>query len=95
MYSYYLLASIAGKDKKLKQKYLWWGRYLTQFQMLQFVSCMLQAAGMLQASPYPAFIAKTQIFYMMSLLFLFMEFYIRKHHSLDATHLSTKVLKVV
>lgn len=42
MYLYYLLASAFGGDAKKRQKYLWWGRYLTQFQMFQFVTMMAQ-----------------------------------------------------
>jgi hypothetical protein len=42
MYSYYFLASAIGKDKRKRQRYLWWGAYLTMFQMFQFVTMMLQ-----------------------------------------------------
>jgi GNS1/SUR4 family len=42
MYTYYLLASTVGKDEKTRRKYLWWGRYLTMFQMAQFVSMLAQ-----------------------------------------------------
>ena len=33
MYSYYFLASLGPQ----MQKYLWWKKYLTTFQMIQFV----------------------------------------------------------
>ena len=37
MYTYYLLASLSSNSPNFRRKYLWWGRYLTTFQMLQFV----------------------------------------------------------
>ena len=41
MYTYYLLASAIGKEHvATRKRYLWWGQYLTMFQMFQFV-CML------------------------------------------------------
>jgi len=36
MYAYYLVAALIGKDEKMKKKYLWWGKHLTQMQMAQF-----------------------------------------------------------
>ena len=42
MYMYYFLASAIGKDEKKRRKYLWWGKYLTMFQMTQFVTMVFQ-----------------------------------------------------
>ena len=42
MYTHYLLAAMLGKNMKARRKYLWWSRYLTQFQMFQFVTMMIQ-----------------------------------------------------
>jgi hypothetical protein len=43
MYSYYFLASAIGKDGQgVRKRYLWWGQYLTMFQMFQFVTMILQ-----------------------------------------------------
>lgn len=84
MYSYYLLASVIGNDKQKKKRYLWWGRYLTQFQMLQFVSMMVQAIGVWATSPYPKFIAQLEFGFMVSLLALFWQFYSNKHHKAQA-----------
>lgn len=44
-YTYYLLSTMFGKDERLKRTYLWWGRYLTQFQMFQFVTNMGQVTA--------------------------------------------------
>lgn len=79
MYTYYLLATIIGKDAKKKKKYLWWGRYLTQFQMFQFVSMLVQAAYVWTVSPYPKFLSGLLFFYMITLLALFLNFYRKKH----------------
>jgi elongation of very long chain fatty acids protein 4 len=81
MYSYYLLATLVGKDVRTRRKYLWWGRYLTQFQMFQFVTMMIQAAYTWKYSPYPTFLSKLLFFYMITLLSLFLNFYTRKHGS--------------
>ena len=47
MYSYYFLASISSSNPDFRKKYLWWGKYLTTFQILQ-VSCLLNFAA-----PFP------------------------------------------
>ena len=57
MYTYYLLSTSLGKDQRAKRKYLWWGRYLTQFQMFQFVTMMAQAAYCYFRSPYPKYLS--------------------------------------
>ena len=80
MYTYYLASTIVGKDPKKKRKYLWWGRYVTQFQMLQFVSMMIQSGYILYiGSPYPRFLSSLLFFYMITLLALFGNFYLKKH----------------
>ncbi|XP_012261106.2 elongation of very long chain fatty acids protein AAEL008004-like isoform X2 [Athalia rosae] len=43
MYSYYLLAALGPK----MQPYLWWKRYLTTLQMIQFVAVMVHAFQLL------------------------------------------------
>lgn len=43
MYSYYLLAALGPQY----QKYLWWKKYLTTIQMIQFVLVMLHAFQLL------------------------------------------------
>mmetsp|Transcript_14639 Transcript_14639/g.44233 ORF Transcript_14639/g.44233 Transcript_14639/m.44233 type:complete len:297 (+) Transcript_14639:64-954(+) len=79
MYTYYLLSTMFGKDERLKRTYLWWGRYLTQFQMFQFVTNMGQACYCYYFSPYPSNISALLFFYMITLLVLFGNFYISKH----------------
>lgn len=81
MYSYYLLAIIVGKNEISRRKYLWWGRYLTQMQMFQFVLNLCQALYCTHFSPYPRFLSKILLVYMASLLALFGQFYHAKHMS--------------
>jgi len=81
MYSYYLLAAYLGKDSRRRDRYLWWGRYLTQFQMLQFLANFVQAAYCMLLFPkhYPYWLSKLLLQYMVSLLALFGSFYYAKH----------------
>ncbi|KAH7431649.1 hypothetical protein KP509_08G058600 [Ceratopteris richardii] len=80
MYLYYLLSSLLRSDEKVRRKYLFWGRYLTQIQMLQFVCNWIQAAYCIKVqAPYPQFLYKILFYYMLSLLMLFANFYMRKY----------------
>lgn len=80
MYTYYFTAAALGKDERKKRRYLWWGRYLTQFQMFQFVTMMLQGSYCwLVDKRYPVFMSKLLVGYMATLLALFFDFYRRKH----------------
>ena len=54
-----------------RERWLWWGRYLTQFQMAQFFANLVQAAYCWRYSPYPRFLSKLLFWYMISLLALF------------------------
>merc|ERR1712216_434136 len=62
--------------------YLWWGKYLTQMQMFQFVLNLAQALFCSRFSPYPKFLSKILLFYMGTLLALFGHFYHSKHISI-------------
>ncbi|KAG6557711.1 hypothetical protein Mapa_000476 [Marchantia paleacea] len=85
MYLYYLLAATLGKNEKSRRKYLWWGKYLTQLQMFQFVLNMIQAYYDLKNnSPYPQFLIQILFYYMISLLALFGNFYVHKYVSAPA-----------
>lgn len=81
MYTYYFTAAALGKDERKKRRYLWWGRYLTQFQMFQFLTMMVQGTYCWLVDPqYPVFLSKLLVGYMVTLLALFADFYVRKHH---------------
>eukprot|EP00899_Mesostigma_viride_P005969 jgi/Mesvir1/15373/Mv06569-RA.1 len=80
MYSYYLLASIITGEGARK-KYLFWGKYLTQLQMTQFLLNLFQAYYNMQSATSDAhtkFFAKVLFYYMGTMLFLFGQFYIQK-----------------
>eukprot|EP00210_Caulerpa_lentillifera_P008318 g7937.t1 len=79
MYTYYLLSLIVGKDSKKRKKWLWWGRYMTLFQMAQFVSMMCQAIYCYFFTEFPRFLSVMLFVYMQTLLLLFGNFYLRKH----------------
>ena len=77
MYFYYLCSSLLGKDSR--KKYLWWGKYLTQMQMLQFSLNLFQASyNLLSDSAYPRFLNELLFVYMISLLGLFGHFYVQR-----------------
>ena len=39
--------------RQVRARYLWWGRYLTQFQMLQFLANLVQARRPCGRAPLP------------------------------------------
>jgi len=72
MYSYYLLAAIGPK----LQPYLWWKRYLTAFQMIQFIAIMVHAFQLLFIDcNYPKAFVWWIGLHAVMFLFLFNEFY--------------------
>lgn len=80
MYLYYLLAATLGKDEKVRRKYLWWGKYLTQMQMFQFCLNLVQAyTNLKNNAPYPRFLSAILFYYMISLLALFANFYVHRY----------------
>lgn len=80
MYLYYLLAATIAKDEKRRHKYLFWGKYLTMFQMIQFVSFIGQAVhGLIYPETYPKNMPRMLFFYSLSLLLFFSNFFISKY----------------
>jgi elongation of very long chain fatty acids protein 4 len=78
MYSYYFLSTLI-EDPGSRKKYLSWGRYLTQLQMVQFVICVtINAASCLLNKRYPWEIPGSNLFFCASLFVLFSQFYIQK-----------------
>ncbi len=57
--------------RQMRDRYLWWGRYVTQFQIAQFCANLAQAWYCMRNSPYPRFMSELLLWYMVSLLFLF------------------------
>ncbi|XP_011865612.1 PREDICTED: elongation of very long chain fatty acids protein AAEL008004 isoform X2 [Vollenhovia emeryi] len=72
MYTYYLLAAMGPKV----QPYLWWKKYLTAFQMLQFIAIMVHAFQLLFIEcDYPKAFVWWIGLHAVMFLFLFKEFY--------------------
>lgn len=70
MYYYYLQQTLLID--------VWWKKYLTQLQMVQFVTMMSQAVYILyNRCPYPRAVTLLYLFYIFSLLILFMRFYFK------------------
>ncbi|CAH0552724.1 unnamed protein product [Brassicogethes aeneus] len=76
MYSYYGL-SVLGPNV---QKYLWWKKYLTILQMIQFTCALvLGANGIRTGCDFPLWMHYTLIIYMMSFIVLFGNFYVKAY----------------
>lgn len=87
MYSYYLLSSLGPKV----QPYLWWKRYLTQFQMCQFVLIAVHLSiGHYNQCDFPPILEYVVIFYCMTLIIFFANFYIKQYISKVSVHKTKK-----
>lgn len=72
MYTYYLLAAMGPKY----QKFLWWKKYLTSFQMVQFIAIMVHAFQLLFIEcNYPRAFVWFIGMHAVMFFFLFNEFY--------------------
>eukprot|EP00117_Sycon_ciliatum_P002144 scpid90208/ scgid7498/ Elongation of very long chain fatty acids protein 4; 3-keto acyl-CoA synthase Elovl4; ELOVL fatty acid elongase 4 len=76
MYSYYFLSALGPA----LQPYLWWKRYLTRFQILQFVAISIHNSfNMPSSCAFPTWIAHMMTGYMVSLILLFSNFYFKAY----------------
>jgi elongation of very long chain fatty acids protein 4 len=72
MYTYYGLTTLGIK--------VWWGRFLTIMQMTQFVSMIVHSGYLvIKGCPYPLVTTLVYHIYVVSLLVLFAQFYVKKH----------------
>lgn len=75
MYSYYGLSTIPSMHK-----YLWWKRYLTQAQLVQFVLTITHTvSAWVVPCGFPLGCLKFQTFYMVTLVILFVNFYMQTY----------------
>lgn len=75
MYSYYALSAVPAL-----RKYLWWKRYLTQLQLTQFVIIFTHiTVSMFRGCDTPLWGHLLLFFYMLSLMVLFGNFYIKQY----------------
>uniref|UniRef100_A0A8C8CPT4 Elongation of very long chain fatty acids protein 2 n=2 Tax=Oncorhynchus TaxID=8016 RepID=A0A8C8CPT4_ONCTS len=74
MYSYYGLSTIPSM-----QKYLWWKRYLTQAQLIQFILTITHTlSAIVVPCGFPVGCLLFQFSYMATLVILFVNFYVQK-----------------
>jgi elongation of very long chain fatty acids protein 7 len=73
MYTYYMLAAMGPE----MQKYLWWKKYLTVFQMVQFIAVMVHAFQLLFSNPCGYSVAFVTFIGLHAVMFyfLFKDFY--------------------
>jgi len=72
MYAYYALSALGPWI----QPYLWWKKYITMLQMVQFVIVITKTVVTLVVTcSYPNIYLWGQLVYMLSLLVLFLDFY--------------------
>ncbi len=71
MYTYYTLAALGPGYKR----YLWWKRYLTAMQMVQFVAAIVMGVNaIIVGCDFPMWMQYSMIAYMVSFLVLFTNF---------------------
>lgn len=74
MYTYYLLAAMGPKYKQ----YLWWKKYLTTIQMIQFIAVFIHSSQLFFIEcDYPRIPIILATFWSLSFLGLFSNFYIQ------------------
>ncbi|XP_046552398.1 elongation of very long chain fatty acids protein 4-like isoform X2 [Haliotis rubra] len=72
MYTYYGVSALGPEY----QKYLWWKRYLTKLQLIQFVTGIVHAVQSLgKGCDFPEALHWALIFYAFTILLLFLNFY--------------------
>lgn len=72
MYTYYALAAFGPKV----QKFLWWKKYLTMLQLIQFIVVVIHATiSIFVQCDFPAWMNWALMFYMFSMITLFGNFY--------------------
>ena len=77
MYFYYMLSALGPEF----QKYLWWKKYLTTLQMVQFVAIMVHAFQLLFTEcNYPRAFVWWIGMHAVMFFFLFKEFYIQTYN---------------
>lgn len=89
MYAYYLLNMFPSL-----RKHLWWKRYLTQFQVFQFALILVNTAYIyLSGCHFPVWSTRMLIGYMVVMLILFGNFYVKSYWDLQIKHRKAKLLK--
>lgn len=94
MYFYYMLSAMGPRY----QKYLWWKKYMTEVQIIQFILCIAHCINALVSGcPFPRFISTLLLINASIFLVLFMNFYIQSYKrkaAIAKTNESSKVQEV-
>lgn len=93
MYTYYMLAAMGPE----MQKYLWWKKYLTVFQMVQFIAVMLHAFQLLIWNPcnYPIAFVWWIGMHACMFFFLFKNFFDQAYRKVSPTMLIKQIKLIV
>jgi len=76
MYSYYAVAALGPSMKR----FLWWKKYLTLLQMVQFVAALVMGCNAIRIGcDFPMWMQYTLVAYMVSFLVLFSNFYYKAY----------------
>lgn len=76
MYSYYALSAMGDSVKR----FLWWKKYLTALQMLQFVAALIMGVNAIRIGcDFPMWMQYSCCAYMLSFLLLFSDFYYKAY----------------
>ncbi|CAI6344962.1 unnamed protein product [Macrosiphum euphorbiae] len=83
MYSYYALSAFGPKI----EKYLWWKKYLTMLQLIQFTTALfLGIHGIKSGCKFPIWMQYLLVIYMISFIVLFGNFYANAYVQKDTTN---------
>lgn len=75
LYYYYLLSIVNNKQK------IWWAKYLTRLQLIQFVCIIIQQyLSIISNKIYPYYIREFHILYGIYMIYLFGKFYVKKYN---------------
>lgn len=76
MYSYYALAALGPEISK----YLWWKKYLTILQLIQFTCALILGInGIRNGCDFPLWMQYALVIYMISFIVLFGNFYAKAY----------------
>jgi len=76
MYSYYALSTLGERVRP----YLWWKKYLTVLQMIQFIAALVMGLNAIRIGcDFPMWMQYSCIAYMVSFLVLFSDFYYKAY----------------
>jgi hypothetical protein len=76
-YLYYLCVGFMNKQNKVK--YLWWSKYLTQLQIIQFFINLFHSVYAMKNTTHDRYVFQIGLFHQLSFIVLFGKFYLDKY----------------